>query len=76
MPSHPVQVEEALVALGLAGNGLRRKQGVELLRQEQGILHHVLGGAGWTDTPVMSTMAVAALKFSYSMDPAAPPSTV
>ena len=31
---------------------------------------------GWTDTPVISTLAEAALKFSYSMDPAAEPSTV
>ena len=31
---------------------------------------------GWTDTPVMSTLAAAALKFSYSISPSWPPSTV
>ena len=35
-----------------------------------------LADPGWTDTPVMSSRAAAALKFSYSMEPAAPPSTV
>lgn len=69
-------MEKALVALCFGGHVLRGQQGVYLHGNEQGVFHNALGRARMHRDARDVKAAAAALKFSYSTPPSAPPSMV
>lgn len=74
--AHSAEVEEALIALGVGGS-FGGGQQADKFRQQQGrVLHFVFGTTGVDIEPRTLTVAAAALKFSYSISPSSPPSTV